>query len=111
MRTLGRGGIGLFICATAFSTMLIEARAQPPGSQPTLTLHARVRDVAQPSETPRAYDSLPREKLLRWNPSQTAIIICDMWNQHWCKGATRRVGELAPAMNRTVAGGTRQGAS
>jgi nicotinamidase-related amidase/type 1 glutamine amidotransferase len=25
-----------------------------------------------------------------------------MWNEHWCKGATRRVGELAPYMNDVV---------
>ncbi|MHC4260177.1 MAG: hypothetical protein ACYSTF_07200, partial [Planctomycetota bacterium] len=30
----------------------------------------------------------------QWKPSETAIIICDMWNEHWCKGATRRVAEL-----------------
>jgi type 1 glutamine amidotransferase len=40
---------------------------------------------------------------LRWNPSETAIIICDMWDQHWCKGATRRVAEVAPRMNQFVA--------
>jgi len=39
---------------------------------------------------------------LEWNPSETAIIICDMWNQHWCKGATSRVAELAPWMNEIV---------
>ena len=39
---------------------------------------------------------------LEWETSQTAIIICDMWNQHWCKGATRRVAELAPYMNKVV---------
>jgi nicotinamidase-related amidase len=31
---------------------------------------------------------------------KTAIIICDMWDKHWCKGATERVnglvGEMAP---------------
>jgi type 1 glutamine amidotransferase/nicotinamidase-related amidase len=41
-------------------------------------------------------------KELEWKPSETAIIICDMWNQHWCKGATRRVAELAPRMNEIV---------
>jgi nicotinamidase-related amidase len=30
---------------------------------------------------------------------QTAILICDMWDDHWCKGASRRVGELADRMN------------
>jgi nicotinamidase-related amidase/type 1 glutamine amidotransferase len=38
----------------------------------------------------------------QWEPNETAIIICDMWNQHWCKGATQRVAELAPVMNRVV---------
>ncbi|GHT22194.1 hypothetical protein FACS189419_04390 [Planctomycetales bacterium] len=35
----------------------------------------------------------------QWNPKETAIVICDMWNQHWCKGATARVAEMAPVMN------------
>jgi type 1 glutamine amidotransferase/nicotinamidase-related amidase len=39
---------------------------------------------------------------VEWNPKQTAIIICDMWNEHWCKGATERVAELAPHINEVV---------
>ncbi len=39
---------------------------------------------------------------VQWKASQTAIIICDMWDKHWCAGATRRVGELAPVMNEVV---------
>ena len=31
--------------------------------------------------------------------SRTAILICDMWNKHWCSGASRRVDELAARMN------------
>jgi type 1 glutamine amidotransferase/nicotinamidase-related amidase len=38
----------------------------------------------------------------KWEASETAIIICDMWNEHWCKGATSRVGELAGRMNEAV---------
>jgi nicotinamidase-related amidase len=37
-----------------------------------------------------------------WEPSKTAIIICDMWNEHWCKGASARVAELAPHMNKVL---------
>ena len=33
-----------------------------------------------------------------WIPRETAIVICDMWNQHWCRSATRRCGELAAKM-------------
>jgi type 1 glutamine amidotransferase/nicotinamidase-related amidase len=46
---------------------------------------------------------------LRWNPAQTAIIICDMWNQHWCQGATRRVALLARVINRTIASARAKG--
>ncbi len=37
-----------------------------------------------------------------WQASKTAIIICDMWNEHWCKGATSRVSELAGPINEAV---------
>jgi putative heme-binding domain-containing protein len=42
------------------------------------------------------------EKTATWDPGKTAIVVCDMWNQHWCKGATRRVAEMAPRMNEVV---------
>jgi nicotinamidase-related amidase len=34
-----------------------------------------------------------------WNPKKTAIIVCDMWDDHWCKSAAKRVVELAGPMN------------
>jgi nicotinamidase-related amidase len=37
-----------------------------------------------------------------WHPTQTAIIICDMWDRHWCKGATGRVMEMAPVLDEFV---------
>jgi nicotinamidase-related amidase len=42
------------------------------------------------------------EKQVRWEPKKTALIICDMWDDHWCKSATRRVGELAGPLNDVV---------
>ncbi len=38
-------------------------------------------------------------KKFSWPADETAIIICDVWDQHWCKGATRRCAELAPRIN------------
>lgn len=37
-----------------------------------------------------------------WNPTETAIVIVDMWDDHHCDSAARRVGEMAPFMNRVV---------
>ena len=34
-----------------------------------------------------------------WDPKETAVIVCDMWDSHHCLNAVRRVGELAPRMN------------
>src|SRR5690606_11543635 len=34
-----------------------------------------------------------------WKAAETAIIICDMWDDHYCKMAAQRVGVMAPVMN------------
>jgi nicotinamidase-related amidase len=44
-----------------------------------------------------------------WNPNETAIIICDMWDKHWCDGATERVSEIAPVMNNVLTIARNQG--
>lgn len=49
------------------------------------------------------------QKTVRWDASKTAIIVCDMWDQHWCKGATARVAELAPRMNEVLKEARRRG--
>jgi nicotinamidase-related amidase len=42
------------------------------------------------------------EKETAWNPRETALIICDMWDDHWCKSAARRVEEMAGPLNDVV---------
>src|SRR5689334_14624288 len=42
------------------------------------------------------------EKKAEWDPKKTAIIICDMWDDHWCHSAARRVNELAGPLNEAV---------
>lgn len=34
---------------------------------------------------------------------RTAVVICDMWDKHWCRGATSRVGQLITRMDPFVA--------
>jgi len=41
-------------------------------------------------------------EIQKWNPAETAIIVCDLWNQHWCKGASARIAEMAPFMNNVI---------
>ena len=42
------------------------------------------------------------EKKVAWDPKKTALIICDMWDDHWCKSASKRVAELAGPLNDVV---------
>jgi nicotinamidase-related amidase len=42
------------------------------------------------------------EESVSWDPARTAIIIIDMWNNHSCKSAARRVVEMAPHMNQVL---------
>ena len=46
-----------------------------------------------------------------WDPRQTAIIICDMWDDHTCKAAAQRVAEMVPTMNRMVSAAREIGVS
>jgi len=34
-----------------------------------------------------------------WAPAETAIVICDMWDDHWSRGAAERVVQMIPRMN------------
>ncbi|QEG25462.1 hypothetical protein GobsT_01880 [Gemmata obscuriglobus] len=29
------------------------------------------------------------------DPKKCAVVVCDMWDDHWCKSASKRCGELA----------------
>ena len=37
-----------------------------------------------------------------WNRHQTAVLVVDMWDQHWCRGATERVKGLAIRMEKVL---------
>lgn len=72
----------------ALTALLADSVAAP------IKFTARLRQAAGPNEaTSVAY----RE--MEWESTRTAVIVCDMWDRHWCKGATARVAEMAPRMN------------
>ncbi len=67
----------LFLCQTS-EPLRLELRSRPEGAAPV---------VAK----------------AEWNPKETAIIVCDMWDRHTCPSAEKRVGELAPRVDETLA--------
>lgn len=49
--------------------------------------------------------TLPRE----FRVSGSAMLVCDMWDNHWCRGAARRVDAMAPGMNQLLETARRAG--
>jgi nicotinamidase-related amidase/type 1 glutamine amidotransferase len=95
--TMKRNTLGsLLLMGTALAGLSASGADAGPGQ--TLTLHVRTR-VAMPKGS---WEFQPVYKTVHWDPKKTAIVICDMWNKHWCKAATARVAEMAPRMNRLV---------
>ena len=93
------GFIGVLTLACA---MAVAAEpAEPAGNTLNLTLRKRA--------TQDGAEQIVQTET-QWNPQRTAVIICDMWDDHWCRGAAARVTELAPAMDRMVAKLRQQGA-
>lgn len=92
-----RISMSIALCCVMFGADARAEDADPPADRPkvagTLLLNARLRD----KET-----AIPHEQQLNWQTSQTALIICDMWDNHYCQSAAQRVGVMAPRMNEVV---------
>ncbi len=78
----------VLILASLMNALLPAFAADSP-----LKLTLRSRTASPPVPPAEAVQTVA------WNPKQTAIIVCDMWDDHWCKSASRRVAELAGPMN------------
>ena len=74
-------------------------------SNTIISLETRQRMHAAPGNS--SFEIITKK--IKWETSHTAIIICDMWDQHWCRGASKRVAELAPIVNRFVSIARHQG--
>lgn len=68
------------------------------GSNGELQLNQRHRVKREPQSN--RWHSITETRT--WKAAETAIVICDMWDKHWCPQATDRVGEMASRMNQLV---------
>ncbi len=80
------------VCLTLITTAMTSHSADSK-----LVLHLRSRVGGVNGKTVQA-----SEKRSEWDAKKTALIVCDMWDDHWCKSAARRVVEMAGPLNETV---------
>jgi nicotinamidase-related amidase len=102
-RTLCHSGV-LLLGGTLVPELLNGPEAGAAGKTGRLTLKERLREPQ-----PGADSFVIREKQVEWEPRETALIICDMWDDHWCRGASRRTGEVAPHIDRFAAEARKRG--
>ncbi|MEM7474229.1 MAG: ThuA domain-containing protein [Planctomycetota bacterium] len=77
----------LFLFASSFA--LHVARAQD--------IDLKLRYQVPIAEESERFHRLLREET--WQPSRTAVIVCDMWDSHHCVNAVRRVAQLTPRID------------
>jgi type 1 glutamine amidotransferase/nicotinamidase-related amidase len=73
------------------SSAVLSARVKRAG-----TLRLPVRSRVQVFKGRDAWDEVVVEK--EFPVAETAILICDMWDRHWCDGASRRCAAIAAKM-------------
>jgi nicotinamidase-related amidase len=91
-----------FYVAALVLVTTLAATAQSPDAN--LRLHTRSR---LPSASADKYDVV--EKDVTWNPKQSALIVCDVWDAHHCLNAVRRLDEMLPRMNQVLEKARSQG--
>jgi nicotinamidase-related amidase len=92
----------LFVSFAMFSSHAYSESASPEAG--ALKLHLRSR-----ANPPGQNENAVEERTAAWPAKKTALVICDMWDNHWCKGAAARVNELAVPLNETVRAARDQG--
>lgn len=65
-----------------------------------LTLHLRSQSLGLDVGGHTCWKEVETEKHLP--PRKIAVIVCDMWDQHWSRGAAERVEAMAPRMNQVL---------
>jgi hypothetical protein len=89
------------LLALLLTTIALESATAPDArgedSQIQLNLRTRPNDLKGESPTPAV-----AEKKSSWDARKTAIIVVDMWDDHWCIAAARRVSEMAVPMNQML---------
>jgi nicotinamidase-related amidase len=86
--------IVLVLAAGLVVTILSCCLTSTAADDKPLQLNLRSRAVEGDGPGPKV-----QQKAVSWAPKKTAVIICDMWDDHWCKSAARRVGELTGPVN------------
>jgi nicotinamidase-related amidase/type 1 glutamine amidotransferase len=91
-----------FLCIT-FALMAIGTDLQAKD------MKLKLRYQQATSENSGRFHTLTKTE--NWNPKETAVIVCDVWDYHHCLNAVRRLEQFAPKINAVLKSARKQGAT
>jgi nicotinamidase-related amidase len=86
-----------------------EVAAKAEGATDASALQLVARSQSNRTNDPERWAVL--ERFVEWKADETAIVITDMWDRHWCEGAAQRVAAMAPRIDAVVKAAREKGVS
>ncbi len=105
-KLLARGGLAVGLTLLVGLAVQSAAVSEAADGRSTM-LNLKMRTEIQPFKGSPEWVPVTLEQ--RFPASETALLICDMWDNHWCASAARRCGEIAKRMNPVVESARRKG--
>jgi nicotinamidase-related amidase/type 1 glutamine amidotransferase len=95
------------LSATLYLVLLaaLAARAEDRPAEP---FRLRLRSQHETAAASGRFHT--RFEDVAWSPTETAVIVCDMWDTHTCPRAAERVAQMAPRLNDFLIEARRRGA-
>ena len=66
----------------------------------TIEANLRAQDLIEGSLGYRVWQE--KTEIQQWPAEQVAVLLCDVWDKHWCRGAVERLDGLLPRMQQVV---------
>ena len=100
---------GLFlVAAIGFGVFGVSDRPAASADSNSKSLNLKLRFRQETGPASRRWHTL--NQAAEWDAKKTAVVICDMWDKHWCQMSTERVGQMAPRVNDFVKSARQRGA-
>jgi sugar lactone lactonase YvrE/nicotinamidase-related amidase/type 1 glutamine amidotransferase len=94
---------GLFTVTVAMAILTLSVRQA--SADETMSLRLRYQKESS-ANSGRFHHMIRNEK---WKASETAMVVCDVWDLHHCLNAVRRLEEFAPRLNEVLTKARAQG--
>jgi nicotinamidase-related amidase len=89
-----------FSLALLLAALLVAIGAATAAEDAALKLNLRSQTLAPDAGGHNGWQATTTPQT--WKAAETALIVCDVWDKHWCRGANERLAAMLPRMNETV---------